>query len=328
MSLELRPTKSYGATVALFTFIAALGGLAFTYIGEYFLPLAAAALAALFLVEDPHRRIFSFAAPVLFLGLSLLTEHLFGLLALEILLAALMLAACYRRGLDRHDTAFFLTVLFTAFLVLTFIFAAWRATGVYTWQSVTEYYLELYETLKERVVAYLSTTCVGGTEGEELFFLLNPDQAEAYFNAALSLLPALILILAFLLAGLTVKIFVYLVRLHVLDGVDTPLLTRPYFTPNLIAYVAAVAILLSFFLQLDASGLTLGVLTAAYLFLAIYGYIGFRTLCALGQRRRTFTVLFLLTGLLLFSIYAVRVLAVIGLIYNIVQNRRSAQQSQ
>lgn len=328
MSLELRPTKSYGATIALFTFIAALGGLAFTYVGEYFLPLAAAALAALFLIENPHRRIFSVAAPILFLGVSLLTEGLFGLLALEILLAALVLAACYRRGADRHDTAFFLTVVFTLFLLITLIFAAWRATGIYTWQSVTEYYLGLYEALKERVVSYLSNTCVAGEEGGDIFFLLNPDQAESYFNAALSLLPALVLILAFLLAGLTVKIFVHLVRLHVPEGDETPLLTRAYLTPNLIAYAAAVSILLSFFLQLDASGLTLGVLTAAYLFLVIYGYIGFRTLCALGQRRRTFTVLFLLTGLLLFSLYAVRVLAVVGLIANIVENRRGGKQTQ
>ena len=99
MQISLSPKHRAVPTLLIFAAIALMTSVMSTLLlGEIIIPVAAAALAAVFLLERGRARVFSIVTPVLMIAADVLCRGVLSYLAIEITLLAIILAIFFLRG--------------------------------------------------------------------------------------------------------------------------------------------------------------------------------------------------------------------------------------
>ena len=321
MYRELNVNSSYKRIMLIFSALTIICGYAFCLLGELLLPFASAFCAALFLFEDPKRRIYSYIVPVLPIAMAIPFKGVYSLLGIEFVIIAILLVLLYVKGVGKAEASAYLVAVTVVFVILSLAFSAVKATDEFSISAICEYYFHAYEGVKKTFVDYITSFSTQLDDGTHVF-LLNPSEAEAYFHSLLSLSVALIVGISFLLTGICIKLFCSCTIRTCKNGL---LKSFNFFLPGKITtYFYILVAVISIF----ASGATVFdtvILNLNYIFMLVFGYLGFKNLLAIISlsARRGLLLSLALAALLLFNSTAIQLLSYFGAFTAIGMNRQT-----
>ena len=177
-------------------------------LGELMLPLSVASLAMLFVLESGRRRIFSIAIPIIAIAADLLLHGVFSYLAIEITVLAVIIVMFFLRE-SKAECAFWLTLATSLFVVLAMALAAYQGTGVLSLDAFIDYYIGIYETAEKMIVKLFEdaiATTGASLDGVDLSVI------PTLLSAIASLIPSMIIIFGFAVAGVSLKLFSRVLR--------------------------------------------------------------------------------------------------------------------
>ena len=326
MKIKLSGKLPYNKTIAALSVLGVLSGFLTVLVGEIFLPLSAGVISALFVFEERKWRPVSIAAGVAVIALDVVTGLLIAspapTLSVEIISIAVLVAFLFRKGKGKAETAFYVTALSALLLIVTFLFVAFEQTGVYTFASAKEFYSELYSTLKQTTVErFTALSLENGVQ------VIDEATIAQLFDSVVSSLVAVVAVVAFAVAGITLKVFSAVAK-RISDNPDYVLSWR-FVASTPVAYFFLGLVVISFFAGGGNDTFAITVNNLYTIFAIVFAYTGFAYLHrALSERRNSvFITLILVFGVLLFSSLAITLLSLYGVILTITYNKRTVGKS-
>ena len=311
MIRELKETHSYPTVMLLLSVLTFIFGTAFAIFGELLLPFATASAAALFFFEKPNRRIFSFVIPVITLGISFILNGFYAVVCIEYVILAFLIALLYRRGISKAECFTYLSLITAVFMVFALYLGAGKATGSFTFESVSEFYSDIYARLRTTLVDFLSTRQIVLTDGTVKNYM-SVEEAGYYFDSFAKLLPALFGAAAMILSGLAIKLFSGMIFKFSKNGM---LKTFAHFMPStIVAYTYIAVAIIAIFTGIDGGWLAVAIINASEIMMLVYAFIGFNYLKTLGiiSQRKTTVYMIVVASLLLMGGTALQILSIVG----------------
>ena len=315
MHQEFNKTASYQKNLTLLCISLILFGFGCILLGYLFLPFAAASYACLLHYEKKTRRIFSYVIPVAIYTINVLINGFFSLEAVIYVAVGAMLFLFYSKGRNKRETVFFTTLAISVFLLLSFLAVGCTINGSLSFSALRVYYAGIYNSLKRvfiTVIAGLSAKAEDGT----LFFLFSRENAEDVFHSILLSLPSFVIILAFLLTGVTHKIYDFL-RVRILSASKNDL---ELFVPTkFLAYTYIIFAVLSLFSSASTDLFALTVTNVYNVLLAVFAYFGLKIAYSIVKAARgsLFALLLLAVAFALFSSTAITLLSFIDIFFTL-----------
>ena len=258
--------------MALITVIAACACAFLGQLGFMAIPLAAAPMATLFILEIGRRRPLSIIVPILAVALDALLNGIssFSCLA-AVLVAALAYIALSTGFFSKGDSAVAATVLVSLLVFASAIAYGCIAQQSFTLESSLEFYRQLASDLRAQWMAasqqYLESNSGGEPIDQETLSLIG-DMFDGYVQSIYSG----VMIFAFILVGFSYKLFVSLVSRYV-ERKSTVYRWRFALSP-----IYAIAYASIYVLQMFADGtdrFSLIVYNLVNVFTLIFAYMGF-----------------------------------------------------
>ena len=302
----------------------ASGALASTF-GNLFIPFVSAFMAALWL-SDRGKRLLSYITPILTLIFSIVVGGVFLPVAVEAIALALILTLAYKLKRQKNETSLYLTVAVSLFLILSLSFIAMYLSKDYSIEGVINYFNTTVEQVRaqyvdmfEKYIASLNTS--------QNTIEIPTEQISLIFDSMLNSLVGLLVTVAFLISGLTLKIFTAAMRK--IDPADQFIRDWRFSTPSIYAYCYYVLFIASIFIS-GSDPFAITVVNLYLVFMAIYAYIGaVGAIRLLSIRFRGYRpYIFLTIALLFFPSFAVQLLSLFGAYVTINENRRNDNQSE
>jgi len=322
MKAELSSKLSYKSSVSALAVLSVICGISTSFLGVIAMPLGAAILAVLMIYS---KRIYipalaSSAILALNTVIGVLQGEYIPLLSIETILFAVIIAFAYRKGTTKGETAFWLTALASFMIVFTLILEAVYATGEVSLSAIKDYYLEIYSAFKNEFINVLTgmTTSLGNGSSE---VMINPDDAELIFNSLVNSLISLVIILGFLITGVTFKVFSAIVG-H-LDKEPTTIYNWRFYTPNSFVYFFIGVLALSLFVGTGTDAFSVTVANINTVLTAVYAYIGFNYVSVMlsGFKRPRLMRIFLIIALFFATSIAFSILSVFGIVFTLINNK-------
>lgn len=272
MISELKDTYSYRKVITLISVLSFVFGVAASFLGELFLPPAASFLAILFLFEKPNKRFLSYASPAVSIAVSLLLIGPAAIITVESVILGLIIAVCYKKSLTKAETAIYTTLTVSLFVFLSFYLSGAVAAESFSPDAVKAYYVDAFYTLKQEFVKLFSEFTVTSSDGS-VENLMTVEDAAFYFNAISTSFVALVAVFAFLISGLTLKLYAVLVLRYSKHGI---LKRFAHFIPS--SFVAVVYIVSSVLAALSSEASLFGIvlLNCNVILTAVFGYMGLK----------------------------------------------------
>ena len=312
MKTEIKSSLSTEKTLSILSILCLVFGILGAVLGEIALPFLIGALAALYLFIRDDKRVY---AIILSVGLVIinvvgfyldLTSNVFSLNAI---ILALIISLSYKKGSDKADSAYVMTIISAAFTVVGFALFAMQLQGEYSLDAVVSFYTEVAAELKTIFVEKMSMLYAAADVeiGEEV--------VAAVFDYQISMLPSYLLIGGFAISGLSFKVFSFIVGKY---SADTESIRKWRFIPTrLFAYFYAALMLAAVFLTSTGDLLAISVLNLYNIFLVVFAYVGFNFVIALLSRRTKPATALLVMAVLtvVFASFALQLLAVVGVMF-------------
>lgn len=282
-------------------------------LGELMLPLSVASLAILFVLESGRRRIFSIAIPVIAIAADLILHGVFSYLALETTVLALIIAIFFLRG-SKAECAFWLTLATSLFVVFAMALAAYQSTGVLSLDAFIDYYIGIYETIEKVIVeAFEEAIATAGTSLDGV----DPSIIPALLSTMASLVPSMIIIFGFAVAGVSLKLFSGVLR-FLCDDENRARISEWRFAlpmPIYIAFwIAAVLNLFSGILGTDGM-FNIVVMNVYNVLLYVFLYVGFGVVVDFFTtffKKRSLAIVVTLAAIMFMGSIAIELIAYFG----------------
>ena len=322
MHYEFNQNGSYGRNIALITAITIISSAVSCIIGELFLPVAIAFLAMLFSFENSKRTVSIItAALIALIGIGLSVAYgVVNFIGVEIIASSAVIAFYFRSLKSKGELGFILTLLISVMTLLSLYFSAAAQVGSLAPAEVGKFYADMFSQLKSTLVdSFLSIKIQGQNGAEEA--LISKEAAVDMVDELFSMLLSVVIVIAFAITGLSLKIFGYAVGKYSKEpakvynwkfGVTTP-----------VAYFfCALALITKLSSSLD-SVFIIAMNNIYNIFMFVFAYLGFTfVFYILAHRRSTAFALFLTCGAVLFlNILAIEILSFVGVFYSIVISR-------
>lgn len=282
-------------------------------LGELMLPLSVASLAILFVLESGRRRIFSIAIPVIAIAADLILHGVFSYLALEATVLAVIIAIFFLRGF-KAECAFWLTLVTSLFVVFAMALAAYQSTGVLSLDAFIDYYIGIYEMIEKVIVeAFEEVRATAGTSLDGVDASIIP----ALLSAMASLVPSMIIIFGFAVAGVSLKLFSGVLR-FLCDDENRARISEWRFAlpmPIYIAFwIAAVLNLFSGILGTDGM-FNIVVMNVYNVLLYVFLYVGFGVVVDFFTtffKKRSLAIVVTLAAIMFMGSIAIELIAYFG----------------
>lgn len=311
-----RTVKTVLIALAVFSL---LFGVASSLLFEILAPLAVGVFAALVFFDVTPYKLVTIGVSVVVLAINIILGNYIPLTALMLIALGSVVAFFYTKGLGKGECAGWLTVIASVFMLIALILVAVEAKNSFSWEAVTEYYRELYASLKASFIETVSSVTVPLGDGtSESFF--GEDIAAELFDLLVNISLSILVIFAFVIAGISLKVFC---------GVTSRLVREPYSvyewrfsTSSVFAYFYLVLLVLSFIVG-SSDVFAICVQNLYNVFMVVYAYIGFNFAHALFSRGRSplFTVAILIFAVLFASTVAVTLLSLLGVFFTVRSNK-------
>lgn len=308
--------------MAAFSILALIFGAVSAILGELFVALAIAPLAALFVFERKEKRILSYIVSILLVAVNFLIAGPLSVIGVEIVIVALIIAVAYARGMSKAECVLALTVVVSIMITLSLVFAAINETKVYTIESVISFYQNGFEAMKQEFVTQISEVTSSMGDGTEML-IYTAEDAAALFDRFANMLISVLVIISFALTGVILKVFSALM-LRVSDEPDHIVSWR-FVTSNIFAYFYLALFALYMFVAADTSVLAISIVNLYNVFMYVYAYFGFGYALGLISRGRSrgFGTVMLLLGCVMFSAVAFQILSLLGVFHTVTYNKFS-----
>ena len=310
MIRELKSSHNYPKTMLVLSVASLLFGLGYCLVGELLLPFAVSSLAALFIFEKPDKRLLSYLLPAIPVITATLLYGAFAIITVQYILYAVILAVIYRFAGTKATAAFYLTFLIALFTVISLYISGAIQAGSVSLENVIEYYSEFYTDTKERVVEYLSSYTVTAADGS-IERPVTKELAEYYIDSAATLAVSFVGIFAFVIAGVSIKLFKAFIMHFSKNGI---LKRFSHFLPtNTAAYTYIILSILAIFVgTTDIVDLT--ILNVCQILTVVFAYMGFQYLLMIGKvsGRKTTVFLGMIAALLILNALAIQILSYLG----------------
>ena len=323
MKFNLSDKRSYKKTVLLL-FISSLAFSALTILfGELVLPLGAAALGMLMLVEEKKRPLSSVAAAVA-VALSFIPGSFPSSLGIGLVLCALALFLAGKAFITKCDTAIVLTTIVSCVMIFSVFFFVFKITGDYSFNAalnhMEHFYLEFRQELAEQMIISYSAI----PEIREL--ALTEDVVLKLIDEIMNYTISLVLVAAFFISGVTLKLFTLIMSwLH-----DKPSAIKEwrFVTPSVFAYFY-IALFLASSLVMGDGIVEIAILNLSNLFMFVYAYVGLKSVYAMLRSKKSavFSSVVLTVALFTFFGFALNVLSVVGVVSTVRYNKSQAGNS-
>ena len=310
MIRELKDTYTYPRVITLISVLTFVFGMAVAFLGELVLPLASSFLAILILFEKPNKRFFSYACPIASITLSVLIKGLVALVAVEYVILALIIAFCYKKSLSKAETSIYLTLTVSVFVFISLYLSSAVSLGSFALSDVKNYYVEMFFELKEGFIELLSGFTITADDGTARN-AMSVEEATLYFNTFSNSFIALIAIFAFLISGLTLKLYTSLVLRYSKHGI---LKKFAHFIPsNFCAYVFIISSVLGA-LSSESSKFGIVLLNANAILTVVFAYMGLRYLLMVSKhsQRRSMMYFLFVVAFLTFPSIAPTIVSYLG----------------
>jgi hypothetical protein len=282
----------------------------FGFVGELALPFASAFLAVLFIFEKPDKRIFSYIIPIIGICFNIVMRGIYMIVSLELVVLALIIALCYRYSETKNICSVYLSVAAFIFLLCSFYVSGARSCGDFSPNTVAKHYSEVYLEFKDAlagIIASIKLTAADGT----LNSIMTEQQAKELISEYSKLTVAYIGVASFLIAGISLKVFNFVVLRISKHGIRK---TFAYFFPKTwLAYLYAAISIVSAFIDLEST-FSIGIRTVSEILMFVFAYIGIRyvMVVARASSRKGFYTAMLVFGLLFMPGIAVQVVSYFG----------------
>ena len=323
MFRELKENLTYSKAISFFSVLSILFGILTGAFGEFFLPLAVPFMACLFIFEKPERRFMSYIASVFVLVVSYLLRGVNALPALEAVILAFLVAVLYARKTSKSETAFYMTAIVTVFIIASLYVGAATQIGSFEPAAIKSFYAEAAQSLKVMLSEYIAEYSASIEEAGG-GIALNDEVVDAYFTAIANSIISLIVVAAFLITGISMKIFCATMRRSCKYGI---LKRFSHFgVNNVISYFYILVAVLTFVVS-DKTALDVAILNIDTVLVFVFAYIGLKYLLSLAEftGRRSLIYTLIAAAFLLIGGSALRIASYIGVFINISINRSIAQ---
>ncbi len=316
MRTELRNDFSKNTTLFLLSLFCVLAGLSSFFLGEVAIIPVSALLAAIFVFETGRTRTFSIIVSAALVAINIVMvaflQPVVSVWALTSILCALTIALCYNKGSSVFDSSLIVTAIITALFVASLIVVGMIGAGEFTVEAAKDYYFKLYHAFRQQfsellvgLYARLDPTITRGST-------ITVEEISAVIDLVLSLMLAVLIVISFGFAGLSLKLF----RRVIVRYAGNPDFARSWrFVPPSFFGHFYIILVVAYFILSNSSGIVAITVANLYLiFMWIYAYVGAKILFQfLAQKKnKAFAVLMLALGLLIFSSLVIQILAMIG----------------
>ena len=313
----MKKELSYKNTVFLLSALALVFGVFTAVLGEIVMPLSAAALAALFSVEEKKGKPVSVVISVVTALTSAVLFFIPGggvsLVGIFSVITSLIIFLGFKSGVKKSECASYIVVLYVAVAVLTLYLVAVKNTNVFSVSAATEYYKLLYSDLKEYLVKLLEASAEEYKKyGVEL--ALTSDQISLLIDNLAKTVLSLVAIIGFLFTGITYKIFSF-IMIKTLEKPEV-ITNNRFGTSNVFCYFYVILLIGSAFITDYSTPLAVAIINLYNIFLAVYAYLGFDTALRFLSKRRSavFGFIILLFAIFMLPSLAIEILSVVGVL--------------
>lgn len=323
MFRELKENLSYSKAISFFSVLGALFGILTGAFGELFLPLAVPFMACLFIFEKPERRFMSYIVSASVLVISYFLSGINAITALEAVVLAVLVAFLYTRKISKSETAFYMTVITTVFIIASLYIGAALQINSFSPQEVQDFYAEAVQSLKSMITEYASSY-LASLESADKNLVITDEMIDIYFTALINSAISLIVVAAFLISGISMKIFCAVMRRCCKYGILKKF--SHFGVNNVISYFYILIALLSFIVS-NQTALDIAILNIDIVLVVVFAYIGIKYLLSLAEftGRRSLIYTLIAASFLLMGASALRIVSYIGVFINISINRSAAQ---
>lgn len=315
MENKLKNSLSTNKTLLLISLLVILSGAFACVLGEIMIPVIVALLASLYLFDK--KRIFCIVVTSLIVLLNIVAFILtltVSIFAPASVILAWILCTAFKGSQSKSDTAYIMTIICTAFCLVSYLLFAMIEQGSYTIDAVIEYYTLLIDEF--RVIFVEASVDWYASSG----IVVAAESVEAIYNAQLNLIISYILIGGFIITGFSMKLFGAIVGKCSED--NTKIKNWRFSATRIYAYFYVALIFASLFATSDDSIFAVSVLNLYNIFLVVFAYIGFKVMLdIIGRRMRpVFAALILIAVIVIFSSIAAQILAALGVLYILRRN--------
>lgn len=324
MNSELTNSRIDRSSVTQLALYTALGGIGCILLGYLLLPVAAAFYAALLTFENKNGRIFSYVIPPVVFIINIIFNGFFSLEGLAYVAVGSLIYFFYRKGKSKGESAFYITLLLVIMMLISAVFVAFENVGAIRISSISEFYSELYYALKNDFISVISgLKSVNGEGFTE--YVSNAAEAEAMFHSAVYMLLPFLILVAFLLCGVTFKLFAGRVFKYADD--KEKIVCWNFGTSNAVAYFYLAVSILSMFR--NSGGFALVIMSLDLVFLAVFAYIGFRVVHVMisAKKGARMATVVLAAAIVLLSSFAVQLLSYLGVYFTIMFNKTNKDKT-
>ena len=318
MKTELKPSLPYNPTIILLLIISVLSAALTCVVGDILMPVLVSVLASVYLFDKSSKRIYSLIATLIICVINIVVYVLgvsisfFGVCAA--ILAAVLVYA-FVRGDSKADSTLLMTVIYMVFIVCSLAIFVMIDSGEFSLNAVKDYYFELNDSLRTVYIEAISEVYV--VSG----FELSEEVVAGLVDTLLRLVIFYLFVMAFAVVGLSAKLFSLIV--YRISNDNSHIAKWRFAPTNLFAYFYVILMLATMFSQSADSVFGVSVMNLYSIFLVIFAYVGFNSAIALLTRRIKPVLAFLVLcgAILLFSSFALQMLAVMGVLFTIRNNR-------
>ncbi len=315
MIRELKGSYSYKKVITVLSILSLIFGFAFSLFGEMLLPLAVAFYAALILFERPKGRLFSYLVPSVVIAISLVLNGFYGLISLEYVLLAVVLVLVYIRCGSKAECSLYLTIISAVFIVIALYLGAARVIEDFSIEAVASYYSDIYNGLKNQIVSYLITL------PEEEKTIVNEAVVQQYFDLLSNMLVSVFAIFAFILSGVTIKIFFALLIKYSKNGI---LKTFLHFMPASIVAYSYIAVTIFYLLSNSNSLFSVSIFNVYEILMIVFAYVGARFIYLMGKINRRKIVIFIMAAAFLIAFgFTINLLSYLGIFVTVNSNKNT-----
>lgn len=292
-------------------------------LGDVVFPLLAAFFAVLVIVDASKNKSVSRVASAVMLILSVML-FLFdvGTLAIPCACASgWLIARMFLGGVSKGEIAVYITLTALVMTVGSLYLLLAEAAGSFELNAVIECGKTLYTAMRDEFVESLITN-IEGINGmtPEMLEIFDEQSVAKMFDEAFNLSFAVLVIASFMFAGITLKIFSGMI--YKLAENKQRVVYWRFSTSNVIAYFYCAVLVLNFFAA-GSSVFSIAVNNLFYIFMAVYGYIGYNFALSLLSRRFSFVLsaILIVVAIAALGTFAVEILSVFGVVFTHISNR-------
>ena len=306
---------SYNKTLLLLSLLCIICAGLSVFFGEIASMAVAGLLAAIFVFETGHKRIYSFVVPIILVAINVvmvsLMENIFSIWAVISILAAYVIFFGYVKKMEKFDTALIVTGIVALATVISLLIVGMISASEFSINSSIEFYTKLYSAIREgfsHTLVELYSQISQGIDTQTI----TVDDAASILDVIASLLIGVLVIVSFFVAGVSYKIFAAIMKKYSEHPED--LIGWRFLPPAFFGHVYLVLVV-AYFLLSNGTGVLATSVTNLYLiFMWVFAYVGVKISHAYLSRVKSvgFSIFILGICLLLFSSFALQILAMIG----------------